>query len=104
METATVTRRTQTGEDWGGTPTCDTVTLDPVLVDVAPGAFKDVDGDNRDGVEVTYTLYGPDDWDVREDDTITVRGETMNIVGKPAVWPVERGVGGTVVEVNYVNG
>lgn len=67
---------------------------------VAPATVADQPATLSDGRTISCTLYVPsEDVDVRDGDTVVVRGKRLRVLGQPALWRAADGsVAGTVIQ------
>lgn len=90
-EIVTVATRQPNGKDALGNIVYEDVTTEVENVLVAPGAVDDIIGSIRpEGSEIHYTLYFPKSFSGDlENAGITVRGESLKVVGKPDCFDLE---------------
>ena len=75
---------------------------------LAPGAFNEDGTQNRDRVEIVWTVYADKSEDVpTERDRVIVGGDSFEVNGRPQDWtlgPWENPVAGVVVELKRMEG
>lgn len=100
IETVTIQRATATvtGRDGTTRPDWTDVTETDVAALVAPSERGEDHGANRQATITSYDLYLPAGTDITAADRVTVRGDTFDVDGEPAVW-ADSGIVATVKRV-----